>query len=135
MNRPVKVLIVDDEVNLLQSLSDVLKTRGYSVVTAQNGLEALEKLKERYFNVAIVDSKMPKMGGMGLLEVMKERYPQTLVVILTGYGTIKNAVEAMKKGGFLFKNREFNGESSSFNPLAFYLNGSSPLFNYIMNQS
>ncbi len=107
MNRPVKVLIVDDEVNLLQSLSDVLKTRGYSVVTAQNGLEALEKLKERYFNVAIVDSKMPKMGGMGLLEVMKERYPQTLVVILTGYGTIKNAVEAMKKGAHSYLIKPF----------------------------
>lgn len=107
MNRPVKVLIVDDEVNLLQSLSDVLKRRGYSVVTAQNGLEALERLKERYFNVAIVDSKMPKMGGMGLLEVMKERYPQTLVVILTGYGTIENAVEAMKKGAHSYLIKPF----------------------------
>ena len=98
MDRPAKILIVDDEVNLLQSLSDVLKKRGHSVATAQNGLEALEKLKERYFNIAIVDFKMPKMGGMELLKVMRERYPQTPVVILTGYGTIKSAVDAMKKG-------------------------------------
>ena len=84
MPRPAKILIVDDEVNLLQSLSDVLRKKGYLVATAQNGLEALEKLKERYFNIAIVDLKMPRMGGMELLEVMRERYPQTLVVMLTG---------------------------------------------------
>lgn len=108
MDRPVKILIVDDEVNLLQSLSDVLKRKGYVVATARNGLEALEKLKERYFNIAIVDFKMPKMGGMELLEVMKERYPQTLVVILTGYGTIQNAVEAMKKGAYNYLIKPFS---------------------------
>ncbi len=108
MDRPVKILIVDDEVNFLHSLSDVLKRKGYSVATAQNGLEALEKLKERYFNIAIVDLKMPRMGGMELLEVMKERYPQTLVVILTGYGTIKNAVQAMKKGAYNYLIKPFN---------------------------
>ncbi len=107
MDRPAKILIVDDEVNLLQSLSDVLKRKGYSVATARNGLEALGKLRERYFNIAIVDLKMPKMGGMELLEVMKERYPQTLVVILTGYGTIKNAVEAMKKGAHSYLIKPF----------------------------
>lgn len=108
MDRPVKILIVDDEVNLLQSLSDVLKRKGYSVATAQNGLEALGKLKERYFNIAIIDLKMPKMGGMELLEVIKERYPQTLVVILTGYGTIKNAVEAIKKGAYNYLIKPFS---------------------------
>ncbi len=108
MDRPVKILIVDDEVNLLQSLSDVLKKKGYSVATARNGLEALEKLKERYFNIAIIDIKMPKMGGIELLEVMKERYPQTLVVILTGYGTIQNAVEAMKKGAYSYLIKPFS---------------------------
>jgi len=107
MHRPVKILIVDDEINLLQSLSDVLKRKGYSVATAQNGLEALGKLKERYFNIAIVDLKMPKMGGIELLEMIKERYPQTLVVILTGYGTIKNAVDAIKKGAYSYLIKPF----------------------------
>jgi len=78
------------------------------VVTAQNGLEALEKLKERYFNIAIVDLKMPKMGGMELLEVMRERYPQTLVVMLTGYATIKNAVDAMEKGAYDYLVKPFS---------------------------
>ncbi|MFQ6067754.1 MAG: sigma-54-dependent transcriptional regulator, partial [bacterium] len=108
MPRPAKILIVDDEVNLLRSLSDVLKKKGYLVATAQNGLEALEKLKEKYFNIAIVDLKMPKMGGMELLELMKERYPQTLVVILTGYATIKSAVDAMKKGAYDYLVKPFS---------------------------
>lgn len=108
MSRPAKILIVDDEINLLQSLSDVLKRKGYSVATAQNGLEALEKLKERYFNIAIVDYKMPKMGGMELLKIMRERYPQTAVVILTGYGTIKSAVDAMKKGAYNYLIKPFS---------------------------
>ncbi|TKJ40596.1 hypothetical protein CEE35_10085, partial [Candidatus Aerophobetes bacterium Ae_b3b] len=108
MPRPAKILIVDDEVNFLQSLSDVLRKKGYLVVTAQNGLEALEKLKERYFNIAIVDLKMPRMGGMELLEVMRERYPQTLVVMLTGYATIKNAVDAMKKGAYDYLVKPFS---------------------------
>lgn len=108
MSRPAKILIVDDEVNLLQALSDVLKKKGYSVATAQNGLEALEKLKERYFNIAIVDYKMPKMGGMELLKVMRERYPQTPVVILTGYGTIKSAVDAMNKGAYNYLIKPFS---------------------------
>jgi len=89
-------------------LSDVLRKKGYLVVTAQNGLEALEKLKERYFNIAIVDLKMPKMGGMELLEVMRERYPQTLVVMLTGYATIKNAVDAMEKGAYDYLVKPFS---------------------------
>ncbi len=110
MPRPAKILIVDDEVNLLEVLSDVLRKKGYLVATAQNGLEALEKLKERYFNIAIVDLKMPKMGGMELLEAMRERYPQTLVVILTGYATIKNAVDAMKKGAYDYLVKPFGPE-------------------------
>jgi len=108
MPRPAKILIVDDEVNLLQSLSDVLRKKGYLVATAQNGLEALEKLKERYFNIAIVDLKMPRMGGMELLEVMRERYPRTLAVMLTGYATIKNAVDAMKKGAYDYLVKPFS---------------------------
>ena len=108
MPQAAKILIVDDEVNLLQSLSDVLRKKGYLVATAQNGLEALEKLKERYFNIAIVDLKMPRMGGIELLEVMRERYPQTLVVMLTGYATIKNAVDAMKKGAYDYLVKPFS---------------------------
>ncbi len=96
----VKILVVDDEINLLESLGDLLKKKGFFVGTAKNGLEALERFKEHFFDIAIVDLKMPKMGGEKLLEIIKERYPQTVVVILTGYGTIRSAVTAMQKGAY-----------------------------------
>lgn len=100
MFHPMKILIVDDEVNLLQSLGDVLRSKGFMVGTARNGLEALDKLKERFFDLIIADLKMPRMGGMELLKVVRERYPQTTVVILTGYGTVKSAVDAIKRGAY-----------------------------------
>ena len=108
MPQPIKILIVDDEVNMLESLSEVLRNKGYLVATARNGLEALERLKEKYFNVAIADLKMPEMGGMELLEVMKERYPQTPLVMLTGYATINSAVDAMKKGAYDYLVKPFS---------------------------
>ncbi|TET62240.1 sigma-54-dependent Fis family transcriptional regulator, partial [Candidatus Aerophobetes bacterium] len=108
MPQPIKILIVDDEVNMLESLSEVLRNKGYLVATARNGLEALEKLKEKYFNIAIADLKMPEMGGMELLEVMKERYPQTPLVMLTGYATINSAVDAMKKGAYDYLVKPFS---------------------------
>jgi len=108
MPQPIKILIVDDEVNMLESLSEVLRNKGYLVATARNGLEALEKLKEKYFNMAIADLKMPEMGGMELLEVMKERYPQTPLVMLTGYATINSAVDAMKKGAYDYLVKPFS---------------------------
>ena len=108
MPQPIKILIVDDEVNMLESLSEVLRNKGYLVATARNGLEALERLKEKYFNIAIADLKMPEMGGMELLEVMKERYPQTPLVMLTGYATINSAVDAMKKGAYDYLVKPFS---------------------------
>ena len=108
MPQPIKILIVDDEVNMLESLSEVLRNKGYLVATARNGLEALEKLKEKYFNMAVADLKMPEMGGLELLEVMKERYPQTPVVMLTGYATINSAVDAMKKGAYDYLVKPFS---------------------------
>jgi len=100
MFHPMKILIVDDEVNLLQSLGDVLRSKGFMVGTARNGLEALDRLKKRFFDLIIADLKMPRMGGMELLRVVRERYPQTTVVILTGYGTVKSAVDAIKRGAY-----------------------------------
>ncbi len=100
MFHPMKILIVDDEVNLLQSLGDVLRSKGFMVGTARNGLEALDKLKGRFFDLVIADLKMPRMGGMELLKVVRERYPQAAVVILTGYGTVKSAVDAIKRGAY-----------------------------------
>ena len=107
MFHTVKILIVDDEVNLLQSLGDILRSKGFMVGTARNGLEALDKLKEKFFDIIIADLKMPRMGGMELLKVLRERYPQTTVVILTGYGTVNSAVDAIKRGAYNYLVKPF----------------------------
>ena len=100
-----KVLLVDDEIDLLELSSITLSENGYDVTCAQDGIEALKKLERASYDIAIVDLKMPRMDGMELLERIKKKYPETEVIILTGYATIATAVDAMKMGayGYLVK--------------------------------
>lgn len=95
-----KILIVDDEVNLLESLGDLLSKKGYDVATAKDGLEAMARLECESFQVMIVDLRMPGMSGLELLEKVKSQFPETSVLILTAYGTIKSAVTAVKMGAY-----------------------------------
>ncbi len=96
----MRVLLVDDEENMLESLSDVLGKEGYRISTAENGRIALGKLADEEFDVVVADIRMPVMDGMELLERIKVRYPSTDVVMLTAYGTIENAVSAVKMGAY-----------------------------------
>lgn len=100
-----KILMVDDEIDLLELLSMTLSEKGYDVACARDGIEALKKLEKEPYNIAVVDLKMPRMDGIELLQRIKERYAETEVIILTGHGTIASAVEAMKMGayGYLLK--------------------------------
>jgi len=96
----LNVLLVDDDADMLSMLSKLLSRRGYAVETASSATTALAKLKKSSFEVVISDVRMPKMDGVALLEKVKERTPRTAVVLLTGYGTIETAVNAMKKGAY-----------------------------------
>jgi DNA-binding NtrC family response regulator len=96
----LNVLLVDDDADMLSMLSKLLSRKGYAVETASSGTTALTKLKKSSFEVVISDVRMPKMDGVALLERVKERTPRTAVVLLTGYGTIETAVDAMKKGAY-----------------------------------
>lgn len=95
-----KILIVDDEVNLLESLGDLLSRKGYDVATAQDGTEAMARLDYERFQVMIVDLRMPGMSGLELLEKVRAESPETGVLILTAYGSIKSAVTAVKMGAY-----------------------------------
>lgn len=99
-----RVLIVDDDVDLLQTLSRLLTRRGYEVVAAENGEAALQTVQEvsakQPFDVIISDVKMPKMDGIELLRQAKAAAPDTEMILLTGYGTIETAVSAMKNGAY-----------------------------------
>ena len=107
MDRRPHLLVVDDEEVARRNLEHILSREDYSVVTAANGVEALEKLNTSRFDVILTDFKMAKIDGMEILERTKERSPQTEVIMITGYATIDTAVEAMKKGAFHYIAKPF----------------------------
>jgi len=96
------VLVVDDEANILEALQKVLTKEGFEVLTAGNGRQALEVLRKRPIRVMITDLRMPGMTGDDLLKAAKAITPEVEVVVMTAYGTIENAVEAMKLGAYDF---------------------------------
>jgi two-component system response regulator HydG len=104
----IKILIAEDEEITLKHLSNYLKSEGYDVEGVNNGLEAWEKIEKEQFEILIADIKMPKMDGLTLLGKVKEKYPDIDVVIITGFGTIESAVEAMKKGSEDYITKPFN---------------------------
>lgn len=98
MNRRMRVMVVDDEMIIRESFFHWFQKSGYIVDTAESGLKALEKLETNEFDVLFADIRMPKMSGIELLEKVKASYPDTMVVIITAYGSIDTAVKAMKMG-------------------------------------
>src|SRR5262245_30799160 len=99
MTQPhASILIVDDERNIRKHLQMLLEAEGYHVEVAHNGEEALAKSRERRYAIAFVDVQMPKMDGLTLTRFLRGLSPETAVVILTAYGSVARAVEAMKLG-------------------------------------
>jgi two-component system response regulator HydG len=96
------VLVVDDEASILEALSKVLAKEGLTVVTAANGREALEVVRRQPIDLMITDLRMPGMGGDDLLKAVKAITPEVEVVVMTAYGTVEVAVEAMKRGAYDF---------------------------------
>ena len=98
----IRILLVDDEKEFVETLAERLRTRGFHVTEAYIGDEALETLKEYNFDVTILDVQMPGMDGIEALGAIKKLKPLTEVLMLTGHGTIETAIEGMKIGAFDF---------------------------------
>ncbi len=98
MDEKLKIMVVDDELIVRESLFHWLKRSGHAVEAVPSGFEAIERIEKTPFEVLFVDIKMPGMSGLEVLKKVKEEYPDTLVVIITAYGSIESAVEAMKLG-------------------------------------
>ena len=92
------ILVADDETPLREALADVLDENGYRVLTAENGREALEVMSRQSVDVALLDIRMPEMTGMQVLERAQEVCPETQIIMVTAFGTVENAVEAVKLG-------------------------------------
>jgi DNA-binding NtrC family response regulator len=97
-----RILVVDDERGLRDLISDILAADGHEVDTARDGGEALARLGEQAFSLVISDLRMPGMDGLALLAAIRERWPAMPVIILTAFGTIPEAVEAIRRGAFDF---------------------------------
>jgi two-component system response regulator HydG len=104
----LKVLIAEDEEITLKHLVNTLTKEGYDVVGTKNGREALEKISRDQFDVLITDIKMPEINGIELLDRSKEKNPEIEVLVITGFGSIGSAVEAMKKGAYEYITKPFD---------------------------
>ncbi|PID73673.1 MAG: DNA-binding response regulator [Desulfobacterales bacterium] len=105
------ILIVDDEKNYTLVLKAVLEEEGYEILTANSGLEALTLLRNTDMDLVLTDMKMPEMDGMDLLEAVREKDPDLPVILMTAFGTVEKAVEAMQKGAHNFILKPFENES------------------------
>ncbi|MBW6471043.1 MAG: response regulator [Methanosarcinaceae archaeon] len=92
------ILITEDDENMRNGLEEILKGEGYNVDSVNNGQKGLELIKKNNYDVVLTDLIMPVMGGMELLRNIRQIKPRTSVIIITGFGTIDNAVEAIKAG-------------------------------------
>lgn len=97
-----KILVIDDEASIRNTLKDILEYEKYEVVLAEDGYDALEKMDAGPFDVILCDVKMPRMDGIELIDKIRELDPDVAVVMISGHGTIDTAVEAIKKGAFDF---------------------------------
>lgn len=100
-----KILVVDDETTVRMILAEVLRKDGYLVYTAENGEQALERLESQSFSLVITDIMMPGITGMQLLESVKNRFPETQVIIITSHASLESSLEALRHGAYdyLFK--------------------------------
>jgi two-component system response regulator AtoC len=111
MNSEIKkLLVVDDEEVIRDLLRETFLRKGYTVTTASHGKEALTKLNKEDFNLVVTDIRLPDISGMKILSESKKKYPDMGVIMITAYGSIKNAVKAMKQGAFDYITKPFNLE-------------------------
>jgi len=95
-----KILVVDDEMIVCESCKRILEEEGYEIETALSGKEAFEKMKVSPFDIVITDLKMPGIDGMEVLRTFRKEYPDSIIIMITGFSTVETAVEAMKLGAF-----------------------------------
>jgi two-component system, NtrC family, response regulator AtoC len=111
MHPPAKILVADDEQNLRRVLVALLRREGHEVVQAANGLEAIEQLAKGDYDVVITDLRMPGADGMDVLRTASKNYPHVPVIMITAYGSVGQAVEAIKAGAFDYIEKPFEQDS------------------------
>lgn len=98
MTDRAKILVIDDDSNIRKVLSAALEDEGYIVDMAENGREAIRKSKSNFYNLALIDIRLPDMDGTKLLTEMKDTVPKMVKIIVTGYPGLQNAIDAVNQG-------------------------------------
>src|SRR5262245_13862067 len=101
------LLLVDDEAPLREAIAEQLRDRGYVVEPAESGEAALARLAEFAYDIVVADLRLPGMDGSAVVEAAVARYPDIIGIVVTGYGTMKDAVEAIKRGAWDFVSKPF----------------------------
>ena len=102
------ILIVDDEQNIREGLREALQIPAYTIITAENGLQAEEIVRSRAIDLVISDLKMPGMSGLELLKKIQTISPATFFIMMTAYGTVDSAVRAIKEGAYEYLTKPIN---------------------------
>lgn len=105
-----RILVVDDEQVIREILADFLSMEGFWVRTAEDGSAALVELSRTHYDLVLSDLKMPNMGGLELLEAIRKHTPNVVTVIMTGFGTVETAIDAMKRGAYDYILKPFKVE-------------------------
>ena len=113
-HKKIRILVVDDELSIRESLSGWLKRGGYQVDTEADGLAALARSQENYYDIMLIDVKMPEMDGLSLLKKLKETESETAILMMTAYGDIHDAVETIKLGAYDYLLKPFELEELNF---------------------
>ncbi len=104
------LLVVDDSPAVLNGIAEILQSNGYTVDTAPDGALAIDKINDRFYDIILTDLAMPRKDGMEVLRYITENSPESMCIIITGYGTIKNAVEAIRLGAFDYLTKPVKSE-------------------------
>ena len=110
MGETARILIVDDDENIRKVLTAILEEEGYNVESVDTARKAIERARKRFYNLALIDIRLPDMEGIELLTKMKDTKPKMRKVIITGYPSLQNAIEAVNRGADAYILKPFDME-------------------------
>ena len=108
MGERARILVVDDDESVRKVFATILEEEGYAVDMAKNGREAIKKSKVKFYNLALIDIRLPDMEGTKLLTKVKDTMPKMRKIIITGYPSLQNAIEAVNRGADAYVLKPFD---------------------------
>ena len=108
--KPLEVLVIDDESVICDACEMVLSEKGHTVTKSTNGTDGLRAIRQQAYDIVLLDMKLPDMDGMQILKTVLEEKPGLCIIVMTGYSSISNAVEAIKQGASDYLAKPFTAE-------------------------